>query len=1129
MILTPRRTFVSTDMHTTVTAEAIAENFLIVPDRAEQTLMATTQRGTRSAILLIARRYRADRMYDLPRLNTKFATSTLYADKKLIRSNIGSQIYSHKYGFNATYHMRRANNDNVGNSMNDFINDYGIPDHLTYDGVAVQVGSKTKFQETIHRSRINTHVSTPRRPNENPAEGSIREVKKRWYTLQVKENILNRVWDYGKSWVCGTDNVTTNSSKYCDGRTPLEIITGITPDITEYLDFSFYDEVTFKSNAGLGSYEIGRWLGVSHRVGPLMSYWILPRSGIPISCSTVQRLTMLEQQTEETKQRMSTFDGGLDDKFNAISSQITHPLDSSNMNIPSLEHEDEDFIAEYKRVIDNESIPHEDVDDIGINQDYLGMELGLPRGPDDELQYATVKRIIKDNEGVPIGKESNNPLLDSRQFEVEYSDGYNEVLSANVIAENIIPQVDEEGHRQMFFSEIMDHRILSDAIPKAQGTFVTSHGAIRKKRTTKGVEICVQWKDGSFDWISMKDLKDSYPIELAEYAVQQRIDKLPAFAWWVPHVLKKRESIISKLKTKYWQRTHKYGIRIPRNITEAIRIDKDNNNTYWMDAVKMEMTNNRIAFELHEGDISKLVGFKEITAHMIFDVKLGENFRRKARFCADGHKTEAPTSVTYSTVVSRDSVRIILLIAALNDLDILSGDIQNAYLTAPNREKVWIRAGDEFKYVSGMQDLIGKILIVTRALYGLKSAGASFRAFLAEKLDSMSFKSSVADPDVWLRPAVKPDKEEYYEYILVYVDDIISVSHAPMDIMNEITNTFKFKGDKCAEPDIYLGARLQKRSVGNKSCWTMTSVDYINAGVKNLEEVLKNKRWRMPKKATTPMTAGYVPELDISDELNAEDTQFYQELIGMLRWATEIGRVDILHEISILSQYQASPREGHIEQLINIWSFLRQDPKLTLYFDPTLPVMDHSVFTSNADDFQELYRGATEQLPHNMPVPRGRSVMTTAYVDASHAANKKTRRSHSGYIIFVNRAPIIWYSKRQQTVEASTFSSEYIALKTCIEAIQTLRFKLRMFGVPMEEGDPTNIYCDNQSVVTNSSNVESMLNKKHNSIAFHYTRWNVAAGIVSIAWISTKENLADPFTKRLSKAVRDYLFGNWTY
>ena len=103
---------------------------------------------------------------------------------------------------------------------------------------------------------------------------------------------------------------------------------------------------------------------------------------------------MLEQQTDKTKQRMNTFDSGLDDKFNAISSQITHPLDSSNMNILSLEHENEDFIAEYKRVIDNKSIPHKDVDDIGSEQDHLGMELGLPRGPDDKLRHATVKRWI---------------------------------------------------------------------------------------------------------------------------------------------------------------------------------------------------------------------------------------------------------------------------------------------------------------------------------------------------------------------------------------------------------------------------------------------------------------------------------------------------------------------------------------------------------------------------------------------------------------------------------------------------------------------------------------------------------------------------------------------------------------
>ena len=98
----------------------------------------------------------------------------------------------------------------------------------------------------------------------------------------------------------------------------------------------------------------------------------------------------------------------------------------------------------------------------------------------------------------------------------------------------------------------------------------------------------------------------------------------------------------------------------------------------------------------------------------------------------------------YSTVVSRDSVRIMLLIAALNDLEVLGADIQNAFLSAPNLEKIWMKAGPEF----GPEQ--GKTFIVVRALYGLKSASAAFRAFMAEKLDLIGFKSSVADPDVWL-------------------------------------------------------------------------------------------------------------------------------------------------------------------------------------------------------------------------------------------------------------------------------------------------------------------------------------------------------------------------------------------
>ena len=121
-------------------------------------------------------------------------------------------------------------------------------------------------------------------------------------------------------------------------------------------------------------------------------------------------------------------------------------------------------------------------------------------------------------------------------------------------------------------------------------------------------------------------------------------------------MIKKRKTIIKKVKSKYWQRTHKYGLHVPKTIHEAKEIDKENGNSLWMDAVKLEMSNVMITFEEIEdpstlGDI-----YQEITGHVVFDIKLAEGFRQKARFCADGHKTKAPSSVTYTTVVSRDLV-----------------------------------------------------------------------------------------------------------------------------------------------------------------------------------------------------------------------------------------------------------------------------------------------------------------------------------------------------------------------------------------------------------------------------------------------------------------------------------------
>jgi hypothetical protein len=149
----------------------------------------------------------------------------------------------------------------------------------------------------------------------------------------------------------------------------------------------------------------------------------------------------------------------------------------------------------------------------------------------------------------------------------------------------------------------------------------------------------------------------------------------------------------------------------------------------------------------------------------------------------------------------------------------------------------------------------------------------------------------------------------------------------------------------------------------------------------------------------------------------------------------------------------------------------------------------------------------------NAPQPKGMPVQIHVFVDASHARNKITRRSHTGILIYLNEAPIVWYSKSQCTVETSTFGAEFVSLKIGTEWIKSLRYKLRMMGVPLE--GPANVFVNNDSVVKNSTIPSSTLQKKHNSICYHFVRETVASHIIRIAFTPSGENLADMLTKTL--------------
>ena len=217
----------------------------------------------------------------------------------------------------------------------------------------------------------------------------------------------------------------------------------------------------------------------------------------------------------------------------------------------------------------------------------------------------------------------------------------------------------------------------------------------------------------------------------------------PAFPWWVPCTIRRRNAILSVVKARFKKKTHKYGIEIPRDVVHAKELDHINGNTFWMDALKKEMYNVGVAFGILEDGSKAPSGWTKVTGHIFWDMKM--DFTRKARWVLDGHKTPDPEGSSYAAVVSRESVRIALAYAALNRLDVFAADFRSSC-------KVYIICGPEF----GLENE-GKVALIHHALYGGKSAGTDFRNHLHSCLHFLGFKSCPADPDVWLHLALKSD------------------------------------------------------------------------------------------------------------------------------------------------------------------------------------------------------------------------------------------------------------------------------------------------------------------------------------------------------------------------------------
>jgi Reverse transcriptase (RNA-dependent DNA polymerase) len=272
---------------------------------------------------------------------------------------------------------------------------------------------------------------------------------------------------------------------------------------------------------------------------------------------------------------------------------------------------------------------------------------------------------------------------------------------------------------------------------------------------------------------------------------------------------------------------------------------------------------------------------------------------------AGGHLTDPNTDSVYYSVVSLRGIRLVTFLSERNNLELWGTNVGNTYLEATTKERVYIVGGSEFG------DLEGHTLVIQKALYGLRSSGLCWHQRFADVLQSLGFKQCKSEGDIWLRL-----NGDIYEYIAVYVDDLLIAAKDPLAITKclEESHMFKFKGTGPLK--YHLGCDYFKDDTGTLYFGPRK---YIEKMMDQYEQLIGMK----PNEYTSPLEKSDHPEIDTTDELDQTGIKTYQSMIGSLQWAISLGRFDIQTATMTMSRFRTAPRKGHLEQLKRIYGYLR--------------------------------------------------------------------------------------------------------------------------------------------------------------------------------------------------------------
>jgi hypothetical protein len=440
----------------------------------------------------------------------------------------------------------------------------------------------------------------------------------------------------------------------------------------------------------------------------------------------------------------------------------------------------------------------------------------------------------------------------------------------------------------------------------------------------------------------------------------------------------------------------------------------------------------------------------------------GKVVKYKSRLVAQGF-SQIPGidyEETFAPVGRTTSLRLLLAIAATNDLEVRQADVEGAYLNGKLDVELYMA------YPEGMTPKKGcNALRLVGSLYGLKQSGRTWWIELGKGLEALGFKRTESDWGLYYRTK---SKDRGPALLLAYVDDIVVAAKTRREIDEVMKGlSLRWKITELGEVSTILGMKVSRDRQARK-VW-LTQPAYI-------DKIVEKFPGRQTKNTPLPITKGRQAEDESRDGISRIPPTPYQEIVGCLQWVAGCTRPDISFAASFLARQVARPTEHLWQMALGVVAYLSSTRTVGL----TL--------------------GGEEKRP------------LEGWVDADWAGCQETRRSTTGWIIELDSSPIVWSSRRQATVSASTVEAEYIAITEAGREIMWLRELLETLGYSQPI---TTLRCDNQGAIALAKKPSSHPRTKHIAIRYHQIREWAEQGMIRLEYVDTKSQKADILTKPL--------------